>query len=769
MKRFTVCFAITIMSCLLAVTAALDDEAPAGYEKKEPSKFEVETELMEVRAVVTDKKGHVVEGLKKEDFELLENSESREISHFTISKVEEAQRDVRAGDGEPQDTESKLQQARAQLSQPPARTILLYVDALHLSFTSLNWVKQALSRFIDKQLTDQDLVAFTSSETLGVAQQFTRDRKILRYAVEQVRYSPARRSSLLTPNLAVGVLDNRASAIRLAIDVVRREESIFCPCSMVRELAYNKASEVLLDASYARQNTLSIIAHFARQMADLPGKRMIVVFSDGFTLYSRSGDQANEELHEAVSRAVRSGVTIYSIDAKGLTAPTTIDAERKGPTLESATDKLLFECLQDCKDPEKTPPFQVEACIRECKAKYPSVYLCEDHDPQICDFPAPGELDAYIESSEIEKLNGLNSLAAETGGRMYEKANDLNGAIEKALDDNRFFYVLSYYLTGGKEDDRFRRIEVRVRDHPEYTVRTPRGFWPSALKEKPEDAAKTPQQRLVRAMRSPLPVTDLGVSARADYIETEADDSKVSLSVCFEGDRFQYREQERGGAVELEILSAIYDSSGKQVEGVSAHVEGNLTQEDMRKAKTSGYRFTQRLMLKPGVYQARIGVREEGTDRMGTASTWVEVPEFAEDKLEMSSLILSNPLEMDLVDTEGIGVNELEQIKMVQGVPMYGPNDIFYYSFRVHRSNRNPTRSGFLILRELLQGGAPVRTETWQPASLEQRDADGKGWLDLDGELDLSALDSGVYELRISVKEDPADNAVQRTITFGIL
>jgi len=44
------------------------------------------------------------------------------------------------------------------------------------------------------------------------------------------------------------------------------------------------------------------------------------------------------------------------------------------------------------------------------------------------------------------------------------------------------------------------------------------------------------------------------------------------------------------------------------VDAISAHVDATLLDERVTQAKTSGFRFARRLTLKPGVYQARIGV-----------------------------------------------------------------------------------------------------------------------------------------------------------------
>ena len=734
-------------------------------EAVEAQKYKVKTELMEVRAVVTDRQSRIVENLKKEDFELLENDQPQTISFFSISEVEkERSRPAAPSKPEPARTVEVPQSERLQmrLGEAPVRTTLLFVDNLHLSFTSLNQVKQAVRTFINERLTDQDLVALaTSSGTLGIAQQFTRERQLLRYAIEQIRPGPLGRDTLFTPSLAARlihegsgagqgrVINSQApiagsdmtqtqqvylagaagNAIRLAVDIVRRENNIYCPCSTVRTFARSRALQVLTEASYARRNTLAIVRGFAEQMAGLPGKRMIVVFSDGFTMYDSSGDLKNAEVESAISRAVRSGVVIYSINARGLQAPVTIDASRNPSTGN-------YDCNEPLPDPACFPP-----------------------DPE--------SLTSFANDSEREEMNAIYSIAHETGGKLYENTNDLAGSLGQAFDENRSYYVLSYYLPAGSDPKKFRSIKVRVRNHPEYTVRAARGFAPADI-AKVEEEGKTPQQHLLRAINSALPLTNLGVSARADFMERDNDDKQVSLTVYFDGDRFQYREQDLRNSVELEILSLIYDGTGKQVDGISARVEAKLTTERMDQAKTSGYRYSRRLALKPGVYQARIGVREEGTDRMGTASAWVEVPEVKPDKLEMSSLVLRNPLDTDPSSKEGINVSELEQIRMVHSIPLYDRDDFCDYSFRVHAGSQTSKDLKLLVMKELLLDGKPLKQGDWTAISTQERKVGSEGWFDVEGEVDLAGFAPGIYELRVTIKDAASNKTTQRAAVFSV-
>jgi VWFA-related protein len=738
MNRFYTGFSISILICGLTCLGAFGvatQTKPA--EIPEEKKIKVQTDLMEVRAVVTDRKGTIIENLKHEDFELLENGKPQEISFFSVSKVEREQgrpdvkTELPTGQiAEPQP--STLQR----LTEAPVRTILLYADTLHLSFSSFNAVKDALRRYVDEKLTDQDMVALaTSGSTLGIAQQFTRDKQLLRYAIEQIRVGTYSKDSLFKPQLASDVLLRNKEALRLAVDIVRREDGIIC-CGPALLYAFDKARQVLSEADFSRKMTLSVLRDFSAQMINLPGKHMIVVFSDGFSMFNSSGSIQNDELQSAVSRAVRSGVTIYSIEARGLQGPPTIGADRTPPS----PSPLSYEC------PEKP-----------------------DNDAPACAPPEMEYLATWVHMAEREEQNGLNTIAVETGGKRFSDTNNLGEALGRALEANRFHYVLSYHLPASADSRGFRSIKVRVRNHPEYTVRTVRGFHSADLVLKVEDAAgKTPQQRLLQAMEAPLPKTDLGVSARAEFLQTEMDDRHVSLNVYFDGDRFQYREQDQRNVVTLEILYVILDAAGKQVDAISANVEGNLSQERVAQAKTSGYRFSQRLTLKPGVYQARIGVREEGTDRMGTAMTWISVPEIKPTGLEMSDLLLRNPLDTDPAVKEGMEIGELEQIRMMHSIPLYARNDFCDYSFRIHPGTL-PLKNTSLVWRmEVLQDGKPLGQEQWQPIADEDRVLDSKGWFDLDGDVELDAFKPGVYELRVSVKEAGSDKTVQRTTVFAI-
>jgi hypothetical protein len=113
-------------------------------------------------------------------------------------------------------------------------------------------------------------------------------------------------------------------------------------------------------------------------------------------------------------------------------------------------------------------------------------------------------------------------------------------------------------------------------------------------------------------------------------------------------------------------------------------------------------------------------------------------------------------------------VSELEQIKMVQGIPLFERGDFFDYSFRVYQDTLALAEPDLEWMPELFRGGNPVKQGQWQPISVEKEDIDSKGWFDVYGEVDIGEFDPGVYELRVSVKDSRSKKTVQRTSVFSV-
>src|SRR5882724_4228417 len=101
----------TAITCFAIVSVALaqtnqGDKKPAGQDQS----IQLQSQLLEIHAVVTDKQGHIIKNLKKEDFTVFENNNPQAINFFSAETV---------NGNSPGNPENPGQKSPA--SQPPTR------------------------------------------------------------------------------------------------------------------------------------------------------------------------------------------------------------------------------------------------------------------------------------------------------------------------------------------------------------------------------------------------------------------------------------------------------------------------------------------------------------------------------------------------------------------------------------------------------------------------------------------------------------------------
>ncbi len=676
----------------------------------------VKTDLIELRAVVTDKRGQAISDLRKEDFELTENGKPQEIGFFSVVRIP-SRGEAGRSDTSPPTVRPAVPPSVARAAETPARTVVLFVDTLHLSPQSLLITKQSLRKFIDERLTDQDLAAIvTSVGSLGVVEQFTRDRRILRLAVDRLGARPYARDSLFSPYIAAMVDRGDREALQVARAIYIAEEHASPTDPTITQMVQMRARQILSEATYLRRAALITLREVVQRMSDLPGQRLVVTVSDGFTLLDFSGSHDTADLQSVTSLATRSGVVIYSIDAKGLQPPPLFDASLGAIP----------------------------------------------NDPRIS---------SYVSAGEHELEDGLNALAKDTGGEAFFNTNDTAGAMGRALDDNQVYYALAYYPAGEESEKKFRKITIKIRNHPEYVVRAQRGYLPAELAKKTkENEAKTPQQRFVNAILAPLSATAIGLTARADFVESPQDNAQVTVQVHIDGQTLSFREENGRHRFEAEIVTMIFNSDGKRVDLKSEMINGNLAPERLELARQNGFQYLRRVQLKPGLYQVRVGVREPANERMGTAAAWVETPDLSKKKMALSSLFLSDAVMAQVATpaaNDGRGNSPLPS-KQIQGIRYYRSGQSLIYFFRLYHAAANDKGETDTEMQiEILKDEKAIIQVPWQAASSRQLGKDGKG-LVIGGQLALQQMQPGIYDLRVSVKSQKMKRPVQRSVAFGI-
>jgi VWFA-related protein len=678
----------------------------AAQEPQKPD-LRLRSDLVEIRAVVTDKLGKAIRNLRKEDFEVIENGKPQEISFFAAeSLAEESKLGAAAAAKEPRVS-----------AREPKRTMVFFVDTLHISNANLLRLQTVLLNFINNQVTDQDLAAVvTSSGSLGIFSQFTKDKQVLRKAVSRLAASAeSRPRTLYTPYLASKVEAEAANAnaipyaLEAAMHIVTIEEQL--PDDphfrdVIKSIALSRAREIMAESTFKRRATMLTLRAIAERLSELPGQRLLLMLSDGFTLLDGDGVTDYSDLQSAISRAVCSGVVVNTIGTKGLN-PTSIydvsggrftpDLSGLSPTTSSVSTLLNF-----------------------------------------------------LTAGDRELENGLTRLAKDSGGVALLTTNDLSGALRKAVEDNANYYALSYYLFDSTSKDNLRRIKVRVKGHPEYEVRAQTSYLATAVKREAPSDVLDPQKQLLRAINSPLVSTGIGVDAVADFLDLASDKAQISLAVYTDGRKLKYLEDNKSFTSNLVLMTEIIDARGQAGKILMDTIQIRLTAEQYQQSGQNIYRYTQRLALQPGLYQVRVGVRDPNNELYGTASTWVEVPKLSSGKLFLSSLSVGRSA--TLKGEAQADWSKKTSLPVVRnGVSIFRNSDSLAYFCRAYNAATEKNETADLVVQTQIFQNETLLGEAPAPPLTSLIIGNEGNAIEFGNQLNLANLKPGIYEFRITL------------------
>ena len=146
---------LTLNSALLAAlaTSLAVTQSPRAESTQQRPVFAGATDLIEVQAVVTDKRGSVVRGLTRDDFQVTENDRPQDVTAFTFIDIPLPPSRV-AGVG-PAAPASGLDVATNVLPHE-RRIYVLVLDGFNVDATRSTSVRKLARQFIDESLGPTD-------------------------------------------------------------------------------------------------------------------------------------------------------------------------------------------------------------------------------------------------------------------------------------------------------------------------------------------------------------------------------------------------------------------------------------------------------------------------------------------------------------------------------------------------------------------------------------------------------------------------------------
>ncbi|MGO4880262.1 MAG: VWA domain-containing protein [Bryobacteraceae bacterium] len=613
--------AIGLMLCALFLLA----QQPPAATPAPPipdAVFKVTTTLVQVDAVVTDSKGHYVTDLTADDFAMFEDGKPQKITNFSY---------VNVGSPAPAAPQTPKKSPKAEPPLPPAlaaplhpedvrRTIVLMVDDLGLSFESMAYVRKALRKFVEQQMQPGDLVSVCRTAAgSGVLQQFTTDKRILLSVINGLHYN-------LNGRQGINFFEPYGKYSSLAQGLSRGDPARPSGAPGSLDPAYELGRNSKLAVG-----TLGAIRYIVGALHEMPGRKSIVLFSDGlplFTLgqgpimhlgmdstqYMGSNGEVMMAMHKLIDRANRSGTVIYTIHAAGL-QPGGLDAadniDMTGMTGQQANATLNA----------------------------------------LTDVGALTGRDVAFNAGQ----QGLAYLALETGGIPYENGNDMNYGLAHVLADQQGYYLIGFIPPSdtfeGKHASRdYHHVTVKV-TRPGLHVRSRSGFF-GETDDQIVNRPATPVEQMRAAMLSPFYSAGVRLRLTALYAEVpkrgpvvrnllHIDTRDLTFRTSYSLDALHDAPPE--SMANIEILAVATSMGDLPVATVARSFTMHAPDKGRAEAIEQGALYTLDVPVKKrGAYQIQAAVRDVATGKVGSASQFLEIPELKKGRVALTSILLQD-------------------------------------------------------------------------------------------------------------------------------
>lgn len=547
----------------------------------------ITTKLVQVDAVITDRNGKLVTDLRPEELQIMEDGRPQKITHFII---------ITAGNaaGSPVVAVANRSAKTNDRNAPPAppvilrpedvrRSMAVVVDDLGLSAESIPYVRRALKKFVDDEMQPSDLVAIIRTGSgIGALQQFTSDKRMLYAAIDRVKWNPNGRSE---------------------VSAIRPFQSSAVDDFEGPELTVKKIEGIRDD--YFETATLNAIGYVMRGMKEMPGRKSMLLLSDGIRGGGpgggrEEGNSIQDVLLRVADQANRGSVVIYAVDARGLQTLALTAGDNPRVTTASIT---------------RNP-----AGSRDLLTK------------RRVDFRQTQE--------------GLSSLAKATGGFAILNDNDLNKGIRRVLDDQQ-----SYYLIGYRPDDstfdaktgrqKFHSLTLKVTRPGKFIVRMRKGFY-GVTDEELAAVAKTPEQQVIKALTSPFGAAEVEVRLTSLFGNNASLGSFLSSMLHVRATDLTFTDEADGWhKAEFDVVAVTFGDNGNVVDQVGRTHSIKVREDAYRRMLQDGFVYTVIVPIKkPGAYQLRVALRDHGSERIGSASQFVEVPDIKSGWLMLSGVLV---------------------------------------------------------------------------------------------------------------------------------
>jgi VWFA-related protein len=557
------------LGAFVTIASLVWSSSLASAGKPVPPVFGTEVTLVLLPVFVADGEGRAMRGLSGEDFELYEDGKRTKVVSFRYV-----------------DTTSEDEQETIRQASAARRRFLLLFDKSFTELGGLNRAQRAAAQFVRTGLAPSDLAAvatFDVDKGIRIVANFTEDRALLAHAVATLGATNLTRiSDPLGLAADLSITDLALPGILDSTQVVSESALTGVLAVLARRM---RAAE---EEQYRRhvQTLTGSLEELAKALRNVDGRKQIVYFSAGFDSRLLIGQTGSEQ--RSAAESIAQG-RLWEVDG----------ATRYG-------DSRLLDLLST-----------MTRNISHADAVI--------HSVDVTGLGSDRSLSRTMVTVDPQRdtggREGLNFLAAETGGRFFKDATDLGPVLGEMLEMTSRYYLLGFQPVGSKGPGAFHKVKVKVaRKGAKLSHRA--GYY-----ERTPVPLQTPLQRKFEAAQLVMTgagANELPFASLCLPFPAAADRQTLGLVIQVPKESLRWT---AGRTTSLEVYGYAVAEDGT----VHDHI-AQLARIDPADADpdgvTRGLSFYGTLAVTPGKYTVRLMLQERESGKSGVQVIDVTVPPY---------------------------------------------------------------------------------------------------------------------------------------------
>lgn len=612
---------ITQMCCCVPLNIS-GQTAPVKQPASQDRTLKLRTDEVIVDAVVLDKKSHSVSDLTTDDFQIYEDGVRQKISSFRFESNSAASQTL------------TRPAASSGVSAGPrtVNLISLVFDAQTTRDGSLRARRAALD-YVESRMGLNDYVAvFGIDLGLLMLAPYTNDKVTVKQAVEAFTSRESKKYNAVAAEARSrleSLVEPLSDAVKIALaDSVTDMDVLIAPAFEGARGEGGTLDPYQLMIATINLSGLKVLRAFERYEREFQGwrsvgallaiingqknvraaRKMMMLFSEGFAVTPA----VQEQYRSVISAANMTGLTIYALDIAGL--------------------RIV--------NPNEQATLERDAA---------GAGRIRNPNPEL----VQGGVSSLGRAEELGRMNEvttLEELSEDTGGYTIKNTNDVSEGLKRILEELSNHYVMTYVPTNQNYDGKFRRIAVKLTRAGEYRLRARRGYY--GLRTLDDSPVMPHELALFDRLNSSEPTGDFPLYAQAIHFRGTNAARQVAVYLEFPVSvlRFDIDDKTKSFSSRFAILAFVKNNANEIVRklGQEFTLRGPAAQlEEVRKKPQI---YNRLILLAPGQYTIEAVARDFSTGKASVTRLPFEVPDTGEDKLRVSSLVLSrgvNPLTED--------------------------------------------------------------------------------------------------------------------------